>query len=65
MRLHSVDGCVGIEHWYPGAAKGSGSRRLAHSNATSQAKYDHCARRSAATKRRSSSSTSGFVPNQA
>jgi hypothetical protein len=63
--LHPVHGSIGIEYRYVGPAKRGGGRGLAHSNPAGQAEDDHQDSRSAATKRRSSSSTSGLIPNHA
>ena len=53
----------GVEHRYVGTAEGGSGSGLAHSNPAGQAENYHSEIRSSATKRRNSSSTSGFTPN--
>jgi hypothetical protein len=62
-RLRPVHREIGVEHWDARPAEGSGSGGFSHTDAAGQADYSHPGRRSAATNRRSASSTVGSTPN--
>ena len=64
-RLQPVHRGIGIEHGNARPAERGRGGRLAHADPTGKAKDDHRIGRSAATKRRNASSTSGSTPNQA
>ena len=56
---------VGVEHRDAGAAERGGGGGLAHADAAGEADSILIGSRSAATNRRSASSTAGSTPNQA